>query len=150
VGDAQQSYTVVLNVLQATRRNPVAATPPREEIEMPVEKQFEAYNARDIDAFMEWWAADCKYYEFPDRLLANGAAEIRERHVARFREPNLFGQLLNRIVVDNLVVDQETVRRTFAEGPGEVDVLAIYEVSAGKITRAWFKLGSPRMIGTRS
>jgi hypothetical protein len=110
-----------------------------------VQQQLEAYNARDIDAFMEWWADDCQYYEFPTRLLANGAAEIRERHVARFQEPNLFGQLISRIAVANVVVDQETVTRTFPEGPGEVDVLAIYEVDGGKITKAWFKMGSPRL-----
>jgi hypothetical protein len=63
----------------------------------PVQKQLEAYNARDIDAFMLWWADDCQYYEFPDRLLASGAAEVRERHVIRFKEPNLHGRLVKRI-----------------------------------------------------
>jgi hypothetical protein len=112
---------------------------------LPVQKQLEAYNAHDIDAFMHWWADDAQYYEFPARLLASGAAEIRERHVVRFREPNLFGRLINRLSVANLVIDQETVTRTFPEGPGEVDVIAIYEVENGRIAKAWFKLGSPRL-----
>lgn len=114
------------------------------DIAAPVQKQLEAYNARDIDAFMKWWADDCEYYEFPSRLLADGAAEIRERHVVRFQEPNLFGLLINRLSVANLVIDQETVTRTFPEGPGEVDVIAIYEVENGKIAKAWFKQGTPR------
>lgn len=113
--------------------------------EFPVHKQLEAYNARDIDAFMEWWADDCEYYEFPSRLLAAGTAQIRERHVVRFKEPNLFGELITRSVVDNLVVDQEVVTRTFADGVGEVDVLAIYQVENGKIAKAWFKMGAPRL-----
>ena len=115
------------------------------ETELPVQKQLEAYNARDIDAFMQWWADDCQYYEFPSRLLASGAAEVRERHVARFKEPNLHGALAKRIAVANVVVDQETVTRTFPDGPGEVDVVAIYEVENGKITKAWFKMGPPRL-----
>jgi hypothetical protein len=115
------------------------------EIEIPVQRQLEAYNARDIDAFMKWWADDCLYYQFPARLLARGAAEIRARHVARFTEPDLFGTLIKRIVVGNLVVDQETVTRTFPDGPGEVDVLAIYEIEGGRIANAWFKLGEPRL-----
>jgi hypothetical protein len=115
------------------------------EIEIPVQRQLEAYNARDIDAFMKCWADDCLYYAFPSRLLARGAAEIRERHVARFKEPNLFGTLIKRIVVGNLVVDQETVTRTFPDGPGEIDVVAIYEVEGGKIAKAWFKMGEPRL-----
>jgi len=113
--------------------------------ELPVREQLAAYNARDIDAFMQWWAEDCEYFEFPDRLLAKGAAAVRERHVARFREPNLFGKLVNRIVAGDLVVDQEIVTRSFPEGPGEIEVVAIYQVAQGKIAKAWFKLGTPRL-----
>jgi hypothetical protein len=115
------------------------------EAELPVQRQLEAYNARDIDAFMECWADNCQYYEFPTRLLANGAAEVRERHVERFKEPNLFGMLIKRIVVANVVVDQETVTRTFPDGPGEIDVVAIYEIEGSKIAKAWFKMGAPRL-----
>ncbi len=118
------------------------------DIERPVQKQLDAYNARDIDAFMLWWSEDCHYYEFPDRLLACGASEIRERHVARFKEPNLHGQLIKRIAVANLVVDQETVTRCFPDGPGEVDVVAIYEIENGRIAKAWFKMGPPRLHAT--
>ncbi len=117
---------------------------------LPVQKQLDAYNARDIDAFMPWWAEDCEYYEFPDRLLARGTAEVRERHVARFREPNLYGRLLSRITVGNVVVDHETVTRSFPDGPGEVDVIAIYEVENGKIAKAWFKSGPPRLCSAFS
>nr|WP_244518358.1 hypothetical protein [Phyllobacterium sp. OV277] len=56
---------------------------------------------------MQFWADDCQYYAFPDQLLANGAAEIRERHIVRFKEPNLLGKLLKRIAVGTMVVDQE-------------------------------------------
>jgi hypothetical protein len=115
------------------------------EVELPVQKQLEAYNARDIDAFMGWWADDCQYYEFPGRLLASGAAEIRERHLARFKDSNLLGTLVKRIAVANVVVDQEVVTRTFPEGSGEIDVVAIYEVENGKIAKAWFKMGPPRL-----
>jgi hypothetical protein len=108
--------------------------------ELPVQKQLDAYNARDIDAFMEWWSDECEYYEFPMRLLASGAAQIRERHVTRFKEPDLFGELIRRSVVD-----QEVVTRTFAEGIGEVDVLGIYQIENGKIAKAWFKMGAPRL-----
>lgn len=112
----------------------------------PVRGQLEAYNARDIDAFMRFWADDCQYYAFPDQLLANGAAEIRARHIVRFQEPDLQGKLLKRMAVGTMVIDQETVTRTFPEGPGEVDVLAIYEINNGKIAKAWFKMGEPRLF----
>ena len=111
-----------------------------DDISLPVAKQLEAYNARDIEAFMGWWADDCRYYAFPDTLLADGAGEIRARHVERFKEPDLHGQLLTRFVVGELVVDYETVTRNFPEGKGEVDVVGIYEIA-----KAWFKMGAPRI-----
>lgn len=115
--------------------------------ELAVQRQLEAYNARDIDAFMQWWAEDCRYYAFPDTLLAQGADAIRQRHLDRFTEPDLFGTLVTRMSAGNVVIDREVVTRTFPEGPGEVDVIAIYEVENGKIARAWFKSGTPRLFG---
>jgi putative hydrolase of HD superfamily len=115
------------------------------DVTWPVRGQLDAYNARDIDAFMRFWAEDCRCYAFPDALIAEGAAALRARHVERFKEPNLFGRLLSRIAVGTMVVDHETVTRTFPEGPGEVDVVCIYEVEGGRIARAWFKTGTPRL-----
>lgn len=114
-------------------------------VTLPVQRQLAAYNARDIDSFMRWWDGDCQYYEFPSRLLASGADEIRQRHIARFEEPNLYGTLVNRIAVANVVVDHETVTRTFPEGQSEVEVIAIYEIEGGKIAKAWFKMGKPKL-----
>jgi putative hydrolases of HD superfamily len=110
-----------------------------------VQAQLEAYNARDIEAFMRCWAEDALYFGFPDTLLARGAGEIRARHVARFREPGLHGRLVHRIAAAGLVIDQEVVTRAFPEGPGEVDVVAIYELAAGRIAKAWFRMGAPRL-----
>lgn len=112
-------------------------------MEQVVKKQLDAYNAKDIDLFMTCWADDALYYEFPDTLLASGAAAIRERHLVRFREPDLFGKLISRTVLYNKVVDFELVSRTFPDGPGHIDALCIYEVAGDKITKAWFVMGKP-------
>jgi hypothetical protein len=104
---------------------------------------FGRHNRRDIDAFMQLWAEDAQYFEHPSKLLANGAAEIRERHIARFREPNLHGRLLSREILGNKVVDREIVTRLFPEGPGHIDVIAIYETVGEKIAKAWFIFGTP-------
>ncbi len=116
-------------------------------VEQPVALQLEAYNRRDIDAFMSVWAEDCQYFAFPSTLLASGLAEVRERHVVRFNEPDLHGRLIGRMSVGNVVVDQEVVTRNFPEGLGEIDVIAIYEVVDGKIAKAWFTMGEPRLLG---
>ena len=116
------------------------------DIVRPVQEQLDAYNAKDIERFMRCWADDCQYYAFPSQVLAEGAEQIRQRHVERFREPHLHGRLIHRMSVGNLVIDQEVVTRDFPEG--EVDVIAIYEIEAGKIAKAWFKTGSPRMAAS--
>jgi hypothetical protein len=77
------------------------------------------------------------------KLLASGAVQIRKRHITRFKDPNLYGRLIKRIAVGNKVVDQEIVSRTFPEGPGRIDVIAIYEVNDDTIAKAWFIFGSP-------
>lgn len=109
-----------------------------------VGRQLDAYNARDIQAFMQHWSQDAQIFEHPATLLASGAEEIRARHLVRFTEPDLFGRLLSRTVIGNKVIDQEQVTRNFPEGVGRVDVTAIYEVEHGQISKAWFISGNLR------
>lgn len=112
-------------------------------VEQIVARQLEAYNARDIDAFMALWADDAQCFEHPAKPLAQGAAEIRARHEARFKEPNLHARLLHRMSVGNTVIDREVVTRMFPDGPRMIDVIAIYEIARDKIAKAWFVFGAP-------
>ena len=107
--------------------------------------QLNAYNARDIDAFMAYWHIDAEIYQHPDTLLAKGYGDIRARHVVRFLEPDLQAKLINRVVMGNRVVDIEQVTRNFPNGKGEVDVVGIYEIHEARIRKAWFLMGEPRM-----
>lgn len=106
-----------------------------------VQRQLDAYNARDVDAILATYAEDAQQFEFPAKLLASGPSELRERFTARFQEPNLHAQLMNRTVMGPIVIDHEEVTRTFPEGPGKIQLIAIYEVQAGKIAKAWFLSG---------
>jgi hypothetical protein len=102
-----------------------------------VQRQLDAYNARDIDALLETYAEDAQLFEHPSTLLASGASELRERFVARFQEPDLPAVLLSRTVMGQMVVDFEEVHRTFPEGTGTIRLLMIYEVQSGRIAKAW-------------
>ena len=110
--------------------------------EAVVQRQLDAFNARDIDALLATYAADAQMFEHPSKLLASGSAAFRERYIARFEEPNLHATLLNRTVMGNFVVDHEEVSRTFPEGAGKIELLMIYEVQKGRITRAWSIAGA--------
>jgi hypothetical protein len=106
-----------------------------------VQAQLEAYNARDLDAFLATYAEDAELFEHPSKLLASGVAQLRERYAARFAEPNLHALVVKRIVMNNFVIDHEKVTRMFPEGPGTLDAVAMYEVQGQRIARVWFIFG---------
>jgi len=104
-----------------------------------IRRQLDAYNARDIKAFMACWALDAEVYAWPDTSLASGAEALRTRHVERFKEPDLFAKLISRVGVGGLMIDREVVTRSFPEGRGTLAVIDIYELEGDKIKRAYFK-----------
>jgi hypothetical protein len=119
-------------------KDPVGSSADSEAV---VQRQFDAYNARDVDAIVSTYAEDAEQFEHPATLLARGSVQLRERFAARFREPNLHAALLQRTVMGNVVIDHERVTRTFPEGTGAIELVAIYEVKRGRIARAWFIFG---------
>lgn len=90
---------------------------------------------------MATYAAEIELFEHPSKLLARGAAQARERQAVRLSEPNLHTKLISRIVMGSFVIDQEVVTRTFPEGTGWIDLVAIYEVREDRIIKAWFLFG---------
>jgi hypothetical protein len=114
--------------------------------EAVVQRQLEAFNGRDLDALMATYAEDAQQLEYPDTLLASGAAQLRARFEVRFQEPNLHARLIHRTVMRQVVMDHEEVTRTFPEGVGTIELIAIYEVREGKIAAARFIYG-PKKFG---
>ncbi|MDB5754359.1 MAG: steroid delta-isomerase [Massilia sp.] len=110
-----------------------------------VQRQLDAYNARDIDALMDIYAPDARQYEHPGKLLASGTAEMRSRFRLRFQDPIVHARLLQRVVMGNIVIDHEEVSRTLPEGAGVVDTVAIYEVVDGRIQSGSFQVSKPRL-----
>lgn len=115
--------------------------------EAVVQRQLDAYNARDVDALLATYAPDARQYEHPGKLVASGAAEMRERMAVRFQEPNLHARLLQRAVMGNIVIDHEEVTRTFPEGTGTVNMVAVYEVVDGRIASASVQVSNKRLHG---
>jgi hypothetical protein len=107
-----------------------------------VDRQLAAYNAKNLDAFMALYAPDVELYELPDKPLAKGTTAMRERYQQRFADPILHATIANRIVMENKVIDHERIRRTWPEGPGTWEAVAIYEVDGALIKRVWFILGA--------
>lgn len=109
----------------------------REEIVKPVKQQLKAYNARDIDAFAEAYSDSVKIYSFPDKLLYQGKDKLYERYKKMFEQrPDLYAELVNRMIMGNTVIDQELV--TFDKNAPKVNAIAIYKVHNGIITEVYF------------
>ena len=103
--------------------------------EQVVQRQVNAYNARDIDAFMDTYADTIKIYNFPDQLSMDGKKAMRAQFAQMFENvPNLYCEIKNRMVLGNKVVDREYVRF----GEQYSSVIAIYEVTDGKISKVTF------------
>ena len=113
--------------------------------ESVVQAQLEAYNARDIDAFIATYADDVKLFEFPNKLLSEGTADMRERYGKLFKDERLHATIVKRIALGNTVIDHERVRVTLPQGPGTIEAVAIYEVRDGKITAVWFRYGERKL-----
>ena len=91
------------------------------------------------------FAPDAEQYVLHGERLAQGHAQMRERFLARFAEPDLHARLLSRTVVGAMVVDCELITRNFPEGLGTVEMLCVYEVVNGRIQRASFATGAKRL-----
>ena len=101
-----------------------------------VQRQLEAYNARDLAAFVATYAEDIRIYRMPSLEPAvSGRAQLTETYRERFRSPSLHAQILARVVLGNKVIDHERVAG-IREHP--IEAVAVYEVAEGLIRTVWF------------
>ena len=99
------------------------------------QRQLNAYNFRNIEAFLEPYADDVELYNYPDKLIGKGKEEMRKSYGAMFEKvPNLHCELLGRIVQGNIVIDKERVQF----GKKIVEAVAIYHIENNKIKKVYF------------
>ena len=114
--------------------------------EMLVQRQVNAYNARNLDAFLDTYSDDIEIYNFPETLISKGKEAVRQTYGSMFEQvKNLHCQIVNRIAFGNTVVDHERVRF----GDQTLQAIAIYDVIDGKISKVTFKQYSGRGKGER-
>ncbi|MET1259793.1 nuclear transport factor 2 family protein [Flagellimonas sp. DF-77] len=100
-----------------------------------VQKQLDAYNNRDIDAFLATYADSITLFNFPGEQTAQGLDAMRKQYQGFFEStPDLHCEIKNRIVIGNKVIDEE-----FLTINGQnFSAVAIYEVENGKIAKVTF------------
>jgi uncharacterized protein (TIGR02246 family) len=101
-----------------------------------VDRQIDAYNAHDADAFAAVYAEDMQLYDLGGELFLFGREALRERYALLFANAPLINvRIVKRIIVGNTVIDEERITRT-ASGR-DAHVAVIYEASGGLIRRVW-------------
>ncbi|WP_027075688.1 nuclear transport factor 2 family protein [Maribacter antarcticus] len=100
-----------------------------------VQQQLDAYNARDIDGFLKTYSEDIGVYNFPEDIRTQGQKDMRKGYGNYFKNtPDLHADIKNRIVIGNIVIDEEFVT---ANG-NTFSAVAIYEVENEKISNVTF------------
>ncbi|MEY2901318.1 MAG: hypothetical protein RLY89_424 [Bacteroidota bacterium] len=101
-----------------------------------VERQLKAYNARNVDAFLEPYADDVELYEFPDKLISKGKDAMRKDYEGMFKNiPSLHCDIVGRIIQRNIVIDKESIS---GMGKNKFEATAIYHIEKNKIKKVYF------------
>jgi putative hydrolase of HD superfamily len=108
-----------------------------------IDRLVEAYNAGDMEGFIDCFAPDARIYRFPDTLLHDGLSAIRTQYRAPL-EQEYRTEVSERIVVGGHVVERERVTRPGGE---PTEYLTIYTIADGRITRVDF-LGAEAVAPT--
>ena len=99
------------------------------------QRQLNAYNLRNIEAFLEPYADDVEVYQYPNTLQFKGKETMRNSYAQMFESvPNLHCELVDRIVQGNIVIDKERV----LFGDKIVEAVAIYHIENNKIKKVFF------------
>jgi hypothetical protein len=102
-----------------------------------VQRQVDAYNARDLDRFVSTYGETITIFRMPStEPVISGKIQLAEFYsTQRFNLPGLRAQIVNRIVLGNKVIDQE---RIFGVRDTPIEIAAVYEVAGELIERVWF------------
>ena len=102
-----------------------------------VQRQLDAYNAQDLDAYVACYAPDCVVASLNGAVTETSREALRARYAKAFETfPENKAKLVSRIALGNTVIDHEDVSR----GPGldQFQIIAIYTIRDGLIARVDF------------
>ena len=100
--------------------------------------QLDAYNAGDLEAFLECYAEDTQIEDGDGNLLMGDREAMRSFYEALFgQSPDLHCELRSRIDVGRFIVDEEFVTGAHMEGfPAEIHAAVVYRIEDGLIRHA--------------
>jgi len=101
------------------------------------QKQLDAYNAQDLEAYVGFFAPDCVIAPINGQPSETSREALHARYAKAFAQfPQNKAILKNRIAVGNTVVDHELVIRS--PSGEQFEIIAIYSFKDGLISRVDF------------
>jgi hypothetical protein len=103
-----------------------------------VQNQVDAFNARDVDAFVACYSPDAVLMDGSGTVLAQGQEALTALYGQLFSQsPNLHADISNRIHVGSWVVEEEQTTGFIFEGfPPDVHSIVVYQVENDKIVKS--------------
>ena len=103
-----------------------------------IEQQIAAFNARDIEGFVDCYAADARIIDASGTVMAEGHNGLRQMYAPLFdNSPELHAEITNRIHIGTWVIDDEhTTGFVLPGSPTELRAVVVYQVVNGKIAQS--------------
>ncbi|MFN3698375.1 MAG: nuclear transport factor 2 family protein [Pseudobdellovibrio sp.] len=104
-----------------------------------VESQLEAYNNRDLVKFLECFHDEVAVYRLNTNEQVSSGFEVFGSNYKRLfdNNPELHCELKSRVVVTDLIVDEEYITGRAAY-PNNIHAFAVCGFRDNKIDRVWF------------
>ena len=100
-----------------------------------IQKQVEAFNSRNLDAFVSCYTENVEVQRFPNEKMYQGTDNMRDNYERFFENVKQSSvEVMNRIVLGNTIIDEE---KTMVDGR-EGHQVAIYKVENGRIASMTF------------
>jgi hypothetical protein len=104
--------------------------------EMLVQRQWNAYNTKNVQAFLACFDKDVKVYNYPGPILYNGIKELERNYTSQLENRSkTHCELKSRIMSGDTVVDKVAIKE-----PGKItnEQIIVYKVSNHKIKGVYF------------
>jgi len=101
-----------------------------------VDRQLDAYNRHDLEAFIACYTEDARFIMLPDRVDLEGHGAFRAAYGRLFTErPAIHARIAQRMVVGRFVTDLE-ILEGLPDGIGP-PVMVTYETVDDRIRTVW-------------
>lgn len=102
------------------------------EAEAIIQQQLEAFNTKNMDAFVETFDSEVEAYDFPNKIYVQGKKQLQTVFSDFFAQtPDLHCDIKNRIIIGNVVIDEEYL----TVNGDNFNAIVIYEIENGKISK---------------